>query len=84
MARAGLGRQCGADRTSPAAPRYSGRMTSVGTSVARKDGMDRATGAAKYADDLRFPGMLVGRTVRSTIARGRVTGIALDFDPAGE
>ena len=42
-------------------------MTSVGTSVARKEGMDRATGAAKYADDLRFPGMLVGRTVRSTI-----------------
>ena len=58
-------------------------MTSVGTSVARKEGMDRATGAAKYADDLRFPGMLVGRTVRSTIPRGRVTGISLDFDHAG-
>jgi CO/xanthine dehydrogenase Mo-binding subunit len=58
-------------------------MASVGTSVARKEGMDRATGAAKYADDLRFPGMLIGRTVRSTIARGRVTGVTLGFDTAG-
>ena len=58
-------------------------MGSVGTSVARKEGMDRATGAAKYADDLRFPGMLIGRTVRSTIARGRVTGVSLGFETAG-
>jgi len=58
-------------------------MASVGTSVERKEGMDRATGAARYADDLRFPGMLVGRTIRSTIPRGRVTGVRLDFDPAG-
>ena len=58
-------------------------MAAVGSSVARKEGMDRATGAAKYADDLRFPGMLIGRTVRSTIPRGRITGISLDFDHAG-
>ena len=64
-------------------PRYSGEMASVGTSVARKEGMDRATGAARYADDLRFPGMLVGRTIRSSIACGRVTGVTLDFDVAG-
>src|SRR5262249_33399298 len=54
-----------------------------GTSVARKEGMDRATGAARYADDLRFPGMLAGRTIRSTIPRGRITGITLGFDLAG-
>src|SRR5215831_9200256 len=54
-------------------------MPAVGTSVARKEGMDRATGAAKYADDLRFPGMLLGRTIRSTVARGRITGITLDL-----
>src|SRR5262245_47299300 len=83
MARRRQGRQWGSDRTSSAVPRYSAGMASVGTSVARKDGMDRATGAAKYADDLRFPGMLLGRTVRSTIARGRVTGVTLDFDPTG-
>ncbi len=58
-------------------------MASVGTNVARKEGMARATGAALYADDLRFPHMLHGRTIRSTIARGRLTGFALGFDPAG-
>jgi CO/xanthine dehydrogenase Mo-binding subunit len=33
------------------------------------------TGRAKYVDDLAFPDMLYGATVRSTIARGRITGI---------
>ncbi|MEP6991858.1 MAG: xanthine dehydrogenase family protein molybdopterin-binding subunit, partial [bacterium] len=58
-------------------------MRAVGTSVARKDGIGKATGATKYADDLHFPGMLHGRTIRSTIARGRVTGIRYDFDTTG-
>src|SRR5262245_19318822 len=58
-------------------------MASVGASVARKEGMARATGAALYADDLRFPGLLHGRTVRSSIARGRLAGYSLDFDAAG-
>ncbi len=34
-------------------------------------------------DDLRFPGMLHGRTIRTTIARGELTAVHLDFDPAG-
>src|SRR5688572_17959730 len=58
-------------------------MTSVGRSVARKEGMARATGAALYADDLEFPGMLHGRTIRSSIAHGRLAGYTLGFDPAG-
>src|SRR5207249_223517 len=78
---AGVRESTGIERQGEA--RYSRRMASVGTSVERKEGMDRATGAARYADDLRFPGMLVGRTIRSTIPRGRVTGVRLDFDPAG-
>jgi len=45
-------------------------MSAVGRSVERKDGIGKATGAAKYADDLVFPGMIHGRTIRSTIARG--------------
>jgi CO/xanthine dehydrogenase Mo-binding subunit len=56
---------------------------SVGKSVSRKDGIGKATGRAKYADDIVLPGMLHGRTVRSTIARGVVTSIRLDFDTAG-
>src|SRR6478672_3881226 len=58
-------------------------MPAVGTSVRRKDGIGKATGAARYADDLTFPGMLHGRTIRSTIPRGRVRSIRLDFDQTG-
>lgn len=52
----------------------------VGRSVARKDGTGKATGAARYVDDLVFPGMLHGRTVRATIPRGRIASLRLDFD----
>jgi CO/xanthine dehydrogenase Mo-binding subunit len=55
----------------------------VGRSVARKDGIGKATGKAVYADDLVFPGMLYGRTIRSAIPRGRVRDIRREFDPSG-
>ena len=55
----------------------------VGNSVPRKDGISKATGAALYADDLVFPGMLYGRTVRSTIPCGRVRSVKLAFDTTG-
>src|SRR4051812_393631 len=58
-------------------------MPAVGNSVARKDGIGKATGTARYADDLVFPGMLHGRTIRSTVPRGRVASVRLDFDAAG-
>ena len=45
-------------------------MAAVGQSVKRKDGIGKATGEALYADDIVFPGMIHGRTIRSTIARG--------------
>src|SRR5471030_1477828 len=56
---------------------------SVGKSVSRKDGIGKATGRTKYADDIVLPGMLHGRTVRSTIAHGTVKSIRLDFDTTG-
>ena len=58
-------------------------MTAVGKSVSRKDGIGKATGGAKYADDLTFPGMIHGRTIRSTIPCGRVKSIRYDFDTTG-
>lgn len=58
-------------------------MTAVGTSVPRKDGIGKATGAALYADDIAFPGMIHGRTIRSTIPRGRIRSINYDFDTTG-
>src|SRR4051812_23910196 len=58
-------------------------MSAVGINVPRKDGIAKATGAARYADDLTFPGMLYGRTVRSTVPRGRIRNITFDFDTTG-
>ena len=55
----------------------------VGASVKRKDGIGKANGSARYADDLSFPGMLHARTIRSTVARGTLNGWTLETDPAG-
>lgn len=56
---------------------------SVGHNVTRKDGHDKVTGLAKYLDDLTLPGMLYGRTIRSTIPCGQVAGVRFDFDRTG-
>ncbi|MDQ6827504.1 MAG: molybdopterin-dependent oxidoreductase, partial [Gemmatimonadota bacterium] len=58
-------------------------MTAVGRNVTRKDGAAKTSGAALYIDDLTFPGMLHGMTVRSTVPCGRIRGIAPTFDDAG-
>jgi CO/xanthine dehydrogenase Mo-binding subunit len=47
----------------------------VGQRVPRKEGRDKVTGRARYVDDLSFPGMIHGVTVRSPAARGRICGI---------
>jgi CO/xanthine dehydrogenase Mo-binding subunit len=57
--------------------------TAVGASVKRKEASAKANGTARYADDLTFPGMLHARTIRSTVARGRLNGWKLETDPAG-
>ncbi|HYB94138.1 MAG TPA: xanthine dehydrogenase family protein molybdopterin-binding subunit [Vicinamibacterales bacterium] len=44
----------------------------VGRNVRRKDGDAKVSGAAKYIDDLTFPGMIFGSTIRSTIPRGAI------------
>src|SRR6202790_2453971 len=46
-----------------------------GHSVIRKEGRAKVTGRARYVDDLSFPEMLHGVTVRSNVARGRIRGI---------
>jgi len=58
-------------------------MGVVGISVPRVDGPAKVGGTARYVDDLRFPGMLHARTIRTSIARGRLRGVRLDFDSAG-
>ncbi|HZS46760.1 MAG TPA: xanthine dehydrogenase family protein molybdopterin-binding subunit [Blastocatellia bacterium] len=52
----------------------------VGTSITRREGYNKLTGRAQYIDDLSFPEMLHGKTVRSTIAHGQIKNII--FDPA--
>ena len=48
----------------------------IGTSVPRKEGRQKVTGAARYVDDLTFPEMLYGATVRSPVRRGRIREIS--------
>jgi CO/xanthine dehydrogenase Mo-binding subunit len=57
----------------------SGVPTTVGRSVARREGADKVLGRARYTDDLVVPGAWYGKTIRSTIARGRIR--AISFDP---
>ncbi|MGH9701151.1 MAG: xanthine dehydrogenase family protein molybdopterin-binding subunit, partial [Candidatus Acidiferrales bacterium] len=47
----------------------------IGKCVPRKEGREKVTGQARYVDDLAFPGMIHGVTVRSPAARGRIRGI---------
>jgi CO/xanthine dehydrogenase Mo-binding subunit len=47
----------------------------IGKSVPRKEGREKVTGEARYVDDLTFPGMILGVTVRSAVARGRIREI---------
>ena len=44
----------------------------IGKSFPRKEGRKKVTGQALYIDDLSFPEMLHGATVRSPAARGRI------------
>jgi len=57
-------------------------MTLIGKPIPRKEGRRKVTGQALYVDDLTFPGMLHGVTVRSSVARGRIKSISFDQPPA--
>ncbi len=52
----------------------------VGKPVARKEGREKVTGQARYVDDVTFPEMLFGVTVRSPVARGRIRNIEFTGD----
>jgi CO/xanthine dehydrogenase Mo-binding subunit len=47
----------------------------IGKPVPRKEGREKVTGTARYVDDLTFPDMIYGVTVRSAVARGKILGI---------
>ena len=55
-------------------------MSPIGKAFPRKEGRKKVTGKALYVDDLSFPGMLHGVTVRSPSPRGRITKISFEGD----
>lgn len=50
----------------------------VGTSVPRKEGVDKLRGTARYVDDIQREGMWHGATVRSAVPRGLIRSIGFD------
>jgi CO/xanthine dehydrogenase Mo-binding subunit len=52
----------------------------IGKPVPRKEGRKKVTGQALYVDDLSFPDMLHGATVRSPVAHGKITNISFNGD----
>jgi CO/xanthine dehydrogenase Mo-binding subunit len=47
----------------------------IGKDVPRKEGREKITGQARYVDDITFPDILHGATVRSSVARGIIREI---------
>ena len=56
------------------------RQPVIGQPVPRKEGRDKVSGAARYVDDLTFPEMIHGITVRSEIPRGKILRVEFAAD----
>ncbi|MBN2043560.1 MAG: molybdopterin-dependent oxidoreductase [Anaerolineales bacterium] len=52
---------------------FEGGHKVIGQVVKRPEAVDKVTGAAIYTDDISFPDMLIGATLRAGIPHGRVT-----------
>lgn len=50
----------------------------VGGDLDRVDGLAKASGRARYAFDIKLPGMLHGAILRSSVARGKLSALDLD------
>ncbi|MCC5877173.1 MAG: xanthine dehydrogenase family protein [Candidatus Sumerlaeia bacterium] len=48
----------------------------IGQSILRREGREKVTGASRYVDDNVIPDCLHGKTIRSTIAKGRIVDIS--------
>ena len=47
----------------------------IGRSLERQDARDKVTGRARYTVDLRMPGMVEGKVLRSPYPHARILGI---------
>lgn len=73
----------GAPQAPPVDPKYnwpSTPRTVVGKAVKRIDGPDKVSGKAKYTYDVKRPGMLYARAVRSPYPRAKI--VSIDFSAA--
>ena len=50
----------------------------IGSASPRKDAWDKVCGSTQYIGDIALGGMWIGGTIRTPIARGRITGIIQD------
>ena len=57
--------------------------TRIDDRIVRVDAMEKARGEAEYVCDIRFPGMVYGTLVRSTVARGKILSIDVPALPEG-
>lgn len=53
----------------------SDKFSVVGKRQAKLDGPLKATGRSQFTDDIKIPGMLYGKIVRSTVSRGKLLNI---------
>ncbi|HEY4957262.1 MAG TPA: xanthine dehydrogenase family protein molybdopterin-binding subunit, partial [Caldimonas sp.] len=66
-------RQIPADEPPALAP--NAQLQVIGRPVPRQDGRDKVTGATRYTVDLKLPGMLHGRILRSTWPHARIRSV---------
>ena len=59
------------------------KSADISISVPRIDASEKARGDSKYIADLKFPGMLHIRTLRSTVARAEISKIEYPTLPLG-
>ena len=58
-------------------------MSDISKSILKVDSVEKATGKARYIDDLRPDGVLYAKTLRSPIAKGKITGRRYPILPEG-
>lgn len=58
-------------------------MSSISQSVRKIDHLAKASGAAKYVEDIILDDMLYGKIVRSTVAHGKIRAVRFPDMPAG-
>ena len=54
-------------------PPLDREFTVIGKPINRRDAVDKVRGKAKYAGDIKLPGMLYGKTLHCPYPRARIT-----------